>query len=262
MDQRSPADTGDLTTAVADTPSFGAASRPGHLVGSLPGPTGEADPAGASGWLVRFDRVERVVHWLNAALFALLVITGATLYLTPLQALVGRRELVEQVHVYTGLALPLPVLVALAGSWGRGLRADLARINRWVPEDRRWLRALGRGGSSRGSGARWRLGKFNPGQKLNAAFIAGGGLVMLGTGCVLRWYRPFPLDWRVGATFVHNWLALALVVAIAGHVILAVSDRDAMGSMLSGRIDASWAATHASEWLDEELGAGTQEVER
>lgn len=256
MDQRSPADPGDLTTAVSDTPPPLAASRPGDLVG------GRHGEAGAGGWLQRFDRVERVVHWVNASLFALLVITGATLYLTPLQALIGRRELVEQVHVYTGLALPVPVLVALAGSWGKGLRADLARINRWLPEDRRWLRALARGGPRRGSGERWRLGKFNPGQKLNAAFTAGGGLVMLGTGCVLRWYRPFPLEWRVGATFVHNWLALAFVVVIAGHVILAVSDRDSMGSMLSGRIDASWAATHAPEWLDEESGSGEQGGER
>lgn len=219
--------------------------------------TVDAAPGVAGGRLLRFDRVERAVHWVNASLFGLLVLTGAALYLAPLQAVIGRRELVEQVHVYTGLALPVPVLAALAGSWGRGLRADLARINRWVPDDRRWLREALRHASRRRADAGNRLGKFNPGQKLNAAFTAGAGLVMLGTGCVLRWYRPFPLDWRMGATFVHNWLALAFVVVIAGHVTLAVSDREAMGSMLSGRVDSSWAATHAPGWLAEVPGADT-----
>ncbi|MDA8061034.1 MAG: cytochrome b/b6 domain-containing protein [Actinomycetota bacterium] len=212
---------------------------------------GEVRTAGRRPSLLRFDRVERVVHWLNASLFATLVITGAALYLAPLEALIGRRELVERVHVYAGLALPLPVLVALSGSWGKGLRADLARVNRWGPEDRRWARAVLRGGSRRGADAACRLGKFNPGQKLNAAFTAGAGLVMLATGCLLRWYRPFPLSWRMGATFVHNWLAVVFVLVVAGHVALAVSDRDSMGSMLTGRIGSSWASEHAPAWLAE-----------
>ena len=82
---------------------------------------------------------------------------------------------------------------------------------------------------------------------------------MLGTGALLRWYRPFPLSWRVGATFVHNWLAVAFVVVIACHVILAFSDSDAMGSMLTGRIGTPWAASHAPDWLDEAPGAAGEE---
>ena len=34
--------------------------------------------------LVRFERVERAVHWINATLFLVLVATGAILYLEPL----------------------------------------------------------------------------------------------------------------------------------------------------------------------------------
>ena len=81
--------------------------------------------------VLRFDRVERTVHWVNASLFLILIVTGAALYFTPLIALVGRRRLIEQVHLYVGLSLPLPLLLGLAGSWGRGLRRDVSRINRW-----------------------------------------------------------------------------------------------------------------------------------
>lgn len=202
--------------------------------------------------VLRFDRVERTVHWINASLFLVLILTGAALYFTPLIALVGRRALIEEIHLYVGLALPLPLLLGLAGGWGRVLRRDVGRINRWNEDDMLWLRGLVDTASGRGRATmRPRLGKFNPGQKLNAAFVAGGGLVMLGTGALLRWYLPFPLSWRAGATFVHNWLAVLFVIMIAGHIALALADREALRSMFAGRVSRAWAARHAPAWLDE-----------
>jgi formate dehydrogenase subunit gamma len=202
--------------------------------------------------VLRFDRVERTVHWVNASLILILILTGAALYFTPLIALVGRRRLIEQIHLYVGLALPLPLLLALASSSGRLLRRDVSRINRWTEEDMEWLRGLVDTASGRPHAIRRpRLGKFNPGQKLNAAFVAGGGLVMLGTGALLRWYVPFPLSWRAGATFVHNWLAVAFVLVILGHITLALADREALRSMFGGRVSRAWAARHAPAWLDQ-----------
>ncbi len=216
--------------------------------------TRRPDGAGRAGragpLLVRFDRVERAVHWINATLFLILLATGAVLYLEPLQALVGRRAVVEDIHVYTGLALPLPLLVALSGSWGQALRDDVRRFNRWSKDDRVWLRALFRPGPDRHvDRASLRLGKFNAGQKLNAAFVAGAGLVMLGTGVIMRWYHPWPLSWRTGATFVHDWLALAVGFVIIGHVWMALRDWDALRSMLVGTISRSWGRRHAPAWV-------------
>jgi formate dehydrogenase gamma subunit len=200
------------------------------------------------GLLARFDKVERAVHWTNATLFAILVLTGAALYFTPLIALVGRRELVERIH----LALPVPLIIALSGSWGQALRRDIRRFNRWSEADRRWLRVMFQEKPRRNhTRAQLRTGKFNAGQKLNAAFTVGGGLVMLASGLLLRWYRPFPLSWRAGATFVHNWLAVLFVVVITGHVLMALSDREALKAMLFGRISRVWARRHAPAWLDE-----------
>lgn len=210
--------------------------------------------------LLRFDAVERIVHWANAVLFAVLVATGAALYFSPLIALVGRRELVERIHVYAGLALPVPLLAALVGSRGSQLRQDLRRLNRWTGADRRWLTLLTRAKPTRQAARRdLPTGKFNAGQKLNAAFTAGGGLVMLGTGVILRWYRPFPLSWREGATVVHDWFFLFFVLAITGHVLLALADPQALRSMWTGRISRAWARRHAPTWLDE-LDAGALEV--
>jgi formate dehydrogenase subunit gamma len=212
--------------------------------------------------LVRFDRVERLVHWVNALLFSALVVTGAALYLEPISALIGRRHTVEQVHVICGLCLPVPVLLGVVGWWGRGLRDDLGRLNRWADADRRWLRAAGRPRRERSRvRAGLAAGKFNAGQKLNAAFTGGAIVVMLATGVIMRWYHPWPLSARTGATFVHDWLSFAIVVAIAGHVVHALADPDAMRSMWRGDIRRSWAARHAPAWqaemeaLDERSGS-------
>src|SRR6202011_6023129 len=158
---------------------------------------------------------------------------------------VGRRELVKTIHVYTGLALPIPLLAGEIGRrWGRRLRDDLGRLNRWTADDGRWLR----GGW--GSG-RLRLGKFNPGQKLNAAFTGGAVLLMLATGSMMRWYKPWPLRWRTGATFVHDWIALALFCTITGHIWMALNDRESLGAMWGGSISRAWVKRHAPLWLQE-----------
>src|SRR5262245_45171811 len=158
----------------------------------------------------RFDRVERVAHWTTATLMLVLLFTGFSLYAGPLSDLVGRRLLVKTIHVYAGLLLPVPVLVAVALRAGAQLRADLGRLNRWSADDRAWWSSKKR--------ARVELGKFNPGQKLNATFIGAAIVVMLMTGAIMRWYEPFSDSWRQGATFVHDWFAIGLLFAIIGHI--------------------------------------------
>jgi formate dehydrogenase subunit gamma len=206
-------------------------------------------PLGA--WLERFDPVERAVHWVTAVLFLVLVLTGAALYLQPLGQLVGRRALVENIHVWCGVALPVPLLLAVAGPWGRALRADLRRLNRWTAPDREWLhRAVGERSLRRPSRSGADAGKFNGGQKLNSAWTAGAGLVMLGTGAIMRWYHPWPLAWRTGATFVHDWTALAVGLVIIGHVVMAAGEPESLRSMVSGRVPRRWAERHAPGWAD------------
>ena len=162
--------------------------------------------ARSSSELLRFDWVERVAHWLTAIAFLILIFTGAALYIPALVGFVGRRVLVVRIHVDAGLALPLPLIISLAGSWGKGLRADLRRLNRWSSDDKEWMRRS----------VHWEptdklaIGKFNAGQKLNAAIVGGTMIVMLMTGSVMHWPYYFALSWRTGATFIHDIVALGL----------------------------------------------------
>ena len=208
--------------------------------------------SGAGAELLRFDLGERVLHWTNATLFAVMMATAMALYVPSISAAVGRRETVKTIHVWTGLALPFPLLATVGlRRWGAGLRADLRRLNRWSADDGRWLRALGRNPFTR-------LGKFNPGQKLNAAFTGGAILVMVGTGSIMRWPNTFPLSWRTGATFVHDWVFVGLFVAITGHVLLATADRDSLRSMYRGWISGRWARRHAPLWYEEMTGQSAE----
>jgi formate dehydrogenase subunit gamma len=193
--------------------------------------------------LVRFSAGERVLHWTNAALFLTMLMTGAALYIPQVSEAVGRRGLVLTVHVWCGVLLPVPLVLAFLSS--RAFRSDARRLNRWSVEDRRWVRRWGRDRSVRS-------GKFNAGQKLNAAFTVGTIVVMLGTGLMMKFPNLWPLAWRTGATFVHDWLFLAAAVVVVGHILYAVGDPDALRSMVSGSIPSAWASRHAPRWYEEE----------
>jgi len=198
----------------------------------------------ATGDVTRFSRAQRWLHWSNATLFLILLATGMTLYVPALSRLIGRRVLVKDIHVYSGLLLPIPLLLAYAGSWRDSVRQDVRRLARWSVDDRRWLLSLGRRGKAR-------LGKFNAGQKLNAIFVAGCIPLMLATGGIMRWFDPFPLAWRTGATFVHDWVALTLLVVILGHIGKALAEPISLRSMVKGTVPARYAQRHHPRWWAE-----------
>jgi formate dehydrogenase subunit gamma len=174
--------------------------------------------------------------------------TAAVLYVPAFAETIGRRHLVRLVHIYAGFGLPVP---ALLGWVSRAFRDDLRRLNRFSPADWTWLRGKDRRATIGGRGIH-PVGKFNAGQKLNAAFAGGAILVMLGTGVILTFPHPWPDSIRGGATFVHDWLFLAIFVVVAGHLWYALRDRGSLGGMFLGHVSEDWAARNHPTWLDEQ----------
>ncbi len=203
----------------------------------------------AEGRVRRFDGVERATHWLTALLVLTVSVTGVILYIPSLSVAVGRRLLIEDIHVYAGIAIFFPLVAAVAGPWGRQLRTDLKSMNRFSRPELRWLRTLGRSG-------RESIGKFNPGQKLNTFGIGSLLTVLLVTGLILRWGNFFAVSWRTGATFVHDWFALAVIVVVVGHILFAITHPPALRSMVTGTVRSSWLSRHAPAWRVEAPGAG------
>jgi formate dehydrogenase subunit gamma len=196
------------------------------------------------GRLLRFTTGERLVHRTIAVLVGVLVVTGALLFIPDLSGVVGNRPLVRLVHEVAGFALPVPLLAALLS---RAFRDDAGRLNRFRPSDWRWLRDRNR------RSGRIAVGKFNAGQKLNAAFTLGALILMLATGTLMFFSSAFPDVLRTGATFVHDWLALALVVVVTGHVYMAFNDATARLGMRSGYVPEPWARREHGLWAAELL---------
>ncbi|MGC5039355.1 MULTISPECIES: cytochrome b/b6 domain-containing protein [unclassified Streptomyces] len=205
-------------------------------------PRADARPAAVE--LRRFTPVQRWIHRATATLMGVCVATAACLYVPQLAELVGRRALVVTLHIWSGLALPVPVLAGLAS---RVFRADLGRLNRFGPHDRTWLRAVLRRDGRPGSRP---AGKFNAGQKIYAAWVAGATLVMLGTGLMMWLTHLTPLFWRTSATFVHDWLALTLGIVLAGHIGMALADPEARRGMRTGRVSRQWAEREHPLWRE------------
>ena len=209
-----------------------------------------ADAPTRSGRLPRFSRAETWVHRATASLVGVLAVTGAVLYAEPLALLVGRRLLVEGVHIAAGLLLPVPTL---AGLWASPeLRADVHRLARMSGVDRQWLRRRDR----RTAGLA--VGKFNGGQKLAAATMLGAGLVLFGTGLLL--IAParinLPVSVREGATITHDLFTFGLMLLLGGHLWLALRHPEARVALRTGSVDADYARREYAGWAAERADAG------
>ncbi|MCZ4499541.1 MAG: fdnI [Marmoricola sp.] len=196
--------------------------------------------------VARFALAERIVHRSLGLLMGACLVTAAILYNGTIMIAVGHRHVVELIHVWCGLALPVPILLGLAS---KAFRSDIGRLNRFTASDLRWLRSRSR------RDGRIRVGKFNAGQKVNAWLVSGSIGVLLGTGVLMYWTGLVRLSWRSGATFVHDWFALGLGLLVLGHIGFAFMDPEARRGMRTGRVSLRWALEEHRDWADGEIVA-------
>ena len=193
----------------------------------------------------RFSRTERVLHWIHASAFFVLLATGLVLYLPSLAAAVGRRPVVKEVHLVTALVWAVALVAVVVAGDRRGLRRTLRELDVFDADDWRWL-----------SGRRAPQGRFNAGQKLNAALTAAFAVLFVVSGLLL-WLGERDTRFRFGSTIVlHDVLTLASVALLAGHLYLAVlhpSTRHALRGMTLGTVREEWAREHHAKWAEAEF---------
>jgi formate dehydrogenase subunit gamma len=194
--------------------------------------------------LPRFGRTERAVHWVHAAAFLILLVTGLCLYLPSLSELVSRRPLLKGIHIWTavGWAIAL-VLIFLFGDRG-ALRRTAREIDRFDADDRAWLRH--RRGTPQG--------RLNAGQKLNAIATAAFALLFALTGFFL-WYGERNTRFRMpNALVVHDWLMYVSFFLFVGHLYLSLiypKTRHALSGITRGWVDERWALEHHRKWAEQ-----------
>lgn len=192
-------------------------------------------------YIRRFSRSERAIHWIHASAFFVLLATGLILYLPSLSVAVSNRPLVKAIHVYTAIVwLGALALVVLVGD-RRGLRRTVRELDLFDRDDRRWLTARPAP-----------QGRFNAGQKLNAA-LTGAFAVLFAVSGFLLWYGERNTDFRWTSTLLlHDGLTLASVFLLSGHLYLTLihrATRHSLRGMTLGSVREDWAREHHAKWL-------------
>jgi formate dehydrogenase subunit gamma len=232
---------------------------------------------GESGETVeRFNGVERFTHWLTAASFIVLGLTGLNMLygryvILPLigpEAFSTLTEAGKYAHNFVSFAFMTGIVMMIV-LW----------IRENIP-DRHDLTWLAKGGGILVKGVHVSANKFNAGQKIMFWLVILSGISISMTGLMLLF--PFMLE-PFGPTFAvlnifgtglptdlsviqemqltqlwHATLGLLMVALIIAHIYIGslgmVGAFDGMGS---GQIDANWAREHHDLWAEElELGTG------
>jgi len=198
----------------------------------------------------RFSRSERTLHWVHACAFLVLLGSGLALYLPQLAERIGRRPLLKDVHVYTAVAW-LAAIVAIVVLGDRaGLRRTVRELEWFDQDDRDWLR-----------GRHAPQGRFNAGQKLNAAISAALAVLFAVSGFLL-WLGERDTAYRFASTLlVHDWLMWVALVLLVGHLYLAVihpATRHALRGMTRGSVRYEWAEAHHPKWVRRESEPGSE----
>jgi len=197
---------------------------------------------GEKTYLKRFSRSERAVHWIHAAAFFVLLGSGLVLYLPSLAA-IGNRGFVKDVHLYTAIAWAFALLAVVAFGDRKGLRRTLNDLDGFDLDDRLWLRRYPT-----------KQGRFNAGQKLNAAVTAAFAVLFAISG-ILLWYGERDTRFRFAGTIVlHDGLMWISLVLLAGHLYLSViypRTRHSLRGIVRGDVELQWALEHHPKWVKE-----------
>ncbi|HEY8792682.1 MAG TPA: cytochrome b/b6 domain-containing protein [Gaiellaceae bacterium] len=197
-------------------------------------------------YLSRFSRSERAVHWIHAAAFFVLLGSGLILYLPSLAA-IGNRAFVKDVHLYTAIAWALALLAVVVFGDRKGLRRTLHDLDGFDRDDRLWLRRYPA-----------KQGRFNAGQKLNAAVTAAFAVLFAISGLLL-WYGERDTRFRFAGTIVlHDGLMWISLVLLTGHLYLSLiypRTRHSLRGIVRGDVEVRWAWRHHPKWVTEVLGS-------
>jgi formate dehydrogenase subunit gamma len=210
--------------------------------------------AGRSGIRVsRFNAFERFTHWMTAASFVLLALTGLNVtfgkvLLLPLigpEAFTTLSEAAKYIHNFVSFPFVLG-LILIAALWLRD------NVPRRVDVD--WLRQGGGFIKSRHPTA----GRFNAGEKLVFWLALAAGAAVAVSGYILMF--PFYVTnifGMQGAQVVHSVVAMLFIALILGHIYIGtLGTEGAFEAMGTGSVDLNWAREHHALWLQEEIAKG------
>jgi formate dehydrogenase subunit gamma len=209
--------------------------------------------------IVRFNALERFVHWMTATCFIVLSLSGLNItfgkpLLLPLlgpEAFTTWSELAKYAHNF--LSFPFTIGVVLIFLMWVGGNIPNAIDVEWVK----------RGGGIVGKDHP-PAERFNAGQKLIYWIVVLGGGASAITGYLLLF--PFYGTGISGmqiAEVIHATVSVLFIAAMLGHIYIGtIGMEGAFEAMGEGTVDVNWAKQHHRLWLEDEAqgtkAAGTR----
>lgn len=203
--------------------------------------------------IVRFNAFERFVHWLTAATFVVLGITGLNItfgrgIILPwlgADAFSDWSAWARYAHHYLSFAFTIGVVLMFLMWIGQNFP---------TAADMRWLKTGG-GMFNKGHAAPAPAYKFNAGQKLLYWIIVLGAAAMVISGYMLMFpfYSGLGISDMELAEIFHGVVGVLFVALILAHIYLGTLGMEgAFESMAEGTVDVNWAKEHHPLWLEEE----------
>jgi len=203
--------------------------------------------------LVRFTSFERLVHWMTAACFVILALSGLNItfgkpLLLPLigpEAFTDWSQWAKYAHNYLSFPFTLGVfLIFLIWiGWNVPNRVDVE-----------WLK---KGGGIVGH-EHPPADRFNAGQKMIYWIVVLGGAAVAVSGYILMFpfYGTNIADMQV-AQIVHGVVALLFVAVMLAHIYIGtIGMEGAFEGMWDGTVDLNWAKEHHRLWVEKEMSKG------
>jgi formate dehydrogenase subunit gamma len=206
------------------------------------------------GTLIRNTTVTRINHWITAACFVLLMLSGLSMFypmLFFLSELFGGGQWTRAIHPWIGVVL----LISYAGLIGQ-----FWRDNFWNRDDIAWLRSIGRVMANEEEGLP-ELGRFNAGQKFVYWSMALLILVLFVTGVVIwaAYFSPYTtIETQRVALLIHSLAAIAAILVWITHVYAAIWVRGSVRGMTQGYVTPGWAWRHHRKWLRRLAATGSR----
>ncbi|WKU20730.1 formate dehydrogenase subunit gamma [Advenella alkanexedens] len=193
----------------------------------------------------RYNKAERVNHWIVAGCFVLLAISGLAFFYPAffwLTGVFGTPQLARIIHPFVGVVMFLGFFIQFFRYW---------KYNFIEKEDVKWLTSVGKilKGEEVGD-----TGKYNAGQKIMFWLMTVCMLTLLGTGFIA--WRPyfadmFPIPVIRIALLLHAVSALVLITGIIVHVYAAIWIKGTIRAMVEGVVTQAWAKAHHPRWYRE-----------
>ncbi len=197
--------------------------------------------------VLRFNSLDRFVHWLTAVSFVILALTGLNIVfgkslLLPLigpEAFTTVSQLGKYAHNYLSVPFTLGIVLML-----------LLWIKDNIPSstDAKWF---AQGGGLIGS-AHPPAKRFNGGQKVIfwSVVLIGGAIAVSGFLMLFPFYNTTIAGMQL-ATIVHSVGGIVLTAIIIAHIYIgSVGMEGAFDAMGSGEVDLNWAREHHSLWAE------------